>query len=146
LRDYFNRLVFQTEELPLHYQLRIDDIIRSKSETLLDYLAYTLNGTVLFSHSNSVKVRGLESLVYHSQNDLLIKTFQNELKIKELVDKNFSLHPVLIDSDLNLEGTRISGTIFVATEFRGKTLAFIGPIDANYDLVLSLFKYLNLKS
>lgn len=145
LRDYFNRLVHQTEELPLHYQLRIDDILRAERDSLLDYLAHTLNGTVFFRHSNSVKVRGLEALVYHAENETLIRTFQNEQRIKEIVDRNFSLHPVLIDTELSIDGVRITGAVFVATEFQGKTLGFVGPIDANYDLVVSIFKYLNKK-
>ena len=145
LRDYFNHLVHQSEELPLHYQLRIDDILRAKKEQLLDYLAQTLGGTVFYSYKNTIQVRGLESLVFHKENEALIKTFQNELKIKYLVDNNFSLHPILIDTDINLEGVRIEGAIFVSTEFQGKTLGFVGPIDANYDLIVGIFKYLNLK-
>jgi hypothetical protein len=145
LMDYFSKLVAHSSELPLHYQLRLDETLRMNKDMLLDYLAATLRGAVFLLGVSDLKLRGLEYLAAHPQGDQLIKMFQNEEKIQELIDKNFSLHPVLVDSSLHTGMEPVRDVVFVCTEYEKKSLGFVGLLSSDFDLAFGIFKYLNKK-
>jgi hypothetical protein len=143
VRKYFAKLLQESSTLPFHYQLRIDELLRESELDLLSYLSGVLRGIVFYIKKDAFKIRGLEHLYKYSKGPLLTRHLQDERNIQSLIDKNFSLHPIMLDTSLNIDQEIFKDIFFIGKEYGGGHLGYLGLAGADYDLVFSVFKYLD---
>ena len=143
VRKYFAKLLQESSILPFHYQLRIDELLREDENDLLSYLSGILRGIVFHVTKNKFKIRGLEHLYKYSKGPLLTRYLQDERNIRDLLDKNFSLHPIMLDTSLNIDQETFKDIFFIGKAYEGGHLGYLGLAGADYDLVFSVFKYMD---
>lgn len=148
-RKYLSEVVFKDFELPLHYQLRLDECLKEAGRggdvgTLLNYMSAALGCCAFKLEDSGVTLRGLRYLENYPKLGELLGFLENGKKIRSLLKKNFSLYPTLVLNYVEIDGMRLDDVAFVFRKFGKYKLGLAGsPFD--FKLAISFFEFLEGK-
>jgi len=166
LNKYLKTFVLGKSELPLHYQLSIDSYLRefplSGVEKLLKYLSTVLGCVVFYIEEGGRLIsKGLSNLIDDiiigncGDLKLLLSLLDDDDELKKVIDKNFTLYPILVTNQLEINGKSVESVVFISANlklyredgsFRLAKFGFIGPLSMNLDLAVPILQYLKDRS
>lgn len=150
IKSYLSDYVLQKPEVPMHYRLRLDELLRKLKHSgdirpLLSYLSNTLGCTAFVLDENNITLRGLSKLSYHDNFDLLLDFVENDTFLHKFFEENFSLNPLHLSIGLNINDVDILDVVLVATDFYTLKIGLVGSLSLDFDLAVGILKYLQTK-
>ncbi len=146
-RKYLSEVVFSDFELPLHYQLRLDDFVREVVRNndigvLLEYFSEALGCCAFSLGKKSVKLRGLRYLETHDEVGKVLNFLEDPKKIWDFIENNFSLYPTLVTNHINISSSRLNNVAFIYKEFGNRRIGLVGLFPMDFKLAVSFFEFL----
>ena len=149
-RKYLSEVVFSDFELPLHYQLRLDNFVKevirnSDIGSLLEYFSQALGCCAFSLGKRSVKLRGLRYLETHDEIGSILSFLEDPKKVWEFIESNFSLYPTLVTNHIKISSSRLNNVAFIYKEFGNRKLGIVGLFPMDFKLAVSFFEFLSDK-
>jgi transcriptional regulator of heat shock response len=159
LNEYIDKHIIGMVHLPIYYKLQIRRLLSSPNLNLRSVVSLVSNVTgcaafVLDDNQNLVVSGKSKLLDYEIFEE--IEVFRNVLNLLEspkdilnIIESNFSLFPLLVAPDIEIQGNKLESVVLISTRLslKAKNYIFgiIGPINLNYELVVPLIIYINQK-
>jgi hypothetical protein len=150
IERYFSDFVLSNPDLPLHYQLRLDELLREYEKNgdiskLQEYLSDVLKCSVfsLDLKTGNLILRGLNVLSEHGDFPLLLHFLENSKSLVKYFSENFSLYPIEVKTVLTIGNRDVFDIGFLSTDYRDMKIGLVGDLAMDYDLAVGILSYLN---
>lgn len=155
--EYLSRFVLKHGVVPLYFRKILSEIIRDpsgvrKRRRLIKFLAENFGCAAFVLGKESLYLSGISFLLEHEVFwDLgtfksVLAFLDDEGRLWGFMEKNVSLHPVLVVVNPKVENRKFLGASFLSVEVgdfeNRQVVGLLGPVNINYDLAIPLLKYL----
>jgi len=140
---YIGYLLRSKTDLPFHYKIRIDELIKYKDPNLLaSYLAQVLKVIVVVQSKKHFIVRGLKQVSNHRSRNFLYDFVEDEVYFCDYLDKNVSLNPTVAILDIKTQAGVAKNTVLISKSLKDYNLSFVGRASLDYELAIGVLKYI----
>lgn len=138
VKKYISGLLNSPIDLPIHYQLKLDELLRENdTQNLLVYLSNTLSSSVFLIDKGNYYFKGTKYLINHPEASVLFDFLESLEEVKSFIQESYGLHPLLIKTDV--KGVEVG---IVVKDFGNKMIGFLAPLNLDFELAIGLLNYL----